>query len=174
MAEEVDDPILDPLAWDSAQGWYLGETDVTPGHLADLNVGVDDVAFWSGETDLAPGPPAEEDMPAFLARAGRTLNRLRRDDARLRRLAAEALRKRYPERVEPLSVEEAAGQLWVAVVYFWSDGSARIDWDVTPRHLLNWNSSNWVSHITPRGRCRKVAWDHEGWADEPKKDKQGR
>ncbi len=174
MVEEVDDPILGPLAWDSAQGWYVGETHVTPGRLADLFVGVDDKAFWSGETDVPPGPPAEEDMPAFLARAARTLNRLRRDDARLRRRAAEALRKRYPERVEPLSIEEAAGQLWVATVFLWGDGTARIDWDATPQRLLSWNSSTWVSHLTARGRCRKVAWDYEGWADEPKKGKKGK
>jgi hypothetical protein len=139
---------------------FLGEDqEVTPGHKADLYLDRDNRAFWSGQTDVIAGPPSEEELPAFLARAGRTLHRLRRDDPRLRRLAAEALRKRYPERVEPLSVAEAAGRLWVMAVYVWYNGSARLDWGATPWGLLNWNSSNWVSHIGPRSACRKIDWE---------------
>jgi hypothetical protein len=159
MAEAIDDPTLGRLTWDSAAGWYVGETEVTPAHKADLYVDRDNRAFWSGQTDIPAGPPSQEDRPAFLARAGRTLQRLRRDDGRLRRLAAEALRKRYPERVEPLSAKEAVSGLWVMDVYIWYDGSARIDWGATPWRLLNWNSSNWVSHVGPRGACRKIDWE---------------
>ncbi|HEV3255900.1 MAG TPA: hypothetical protein VG013_03395, partial [Gemmataceae bacterium] len=46
MAEMVDDPILGPLTWDGDGGWYVGETNVTPGHTADLYLGVDEAAFW--------------------------------------------------------------------------------------------------------------------------------
>jgi hypothetical protein len=159
MPEAVDDPILGRLTWDNASAWYTGETQVTPGHKADLFLDVDNRAFWSGQTDILAGPPSEEELRAFLARAGRTLQRLRRDDPRLRRLAAEALRKRYPERVEPLSVEEAGARLWVVAVYLWYNGSARIDWGATPWRLLSWNSSNWVSQIGPRGACRKIDWE---------------
>jgi hypothetical protein len=159
MAKTIDDPVLGHLVWDDGMNWYTGETEVTRGHKADLYLDRDNRAFWSGQTDIPAGPPSEEKLPSFLARAAGTLQRLRRDDVRLRRLAAEALRQRYPDHVKPLSVREAAARLWVMDAYIWHDGSARIDWGATPWILLNWNSSNWISHIGPRGACREIDWE---------------
>lgn len=159
MANAIDDPVLGHLEWDDAMNWYTGATEVTRGHMADLYLDRDNRAFWSGQTDIPAGPPSEAKLPAFVDRAARTLRRLRRNDARLRRLAAEALRQRYPDRVKPLSVKGVAAGLWVMGVYVWYDGSARIDWGATPWTLLNWNSSNWISHIGPRGACKKIDWE---------------
>jgi hypothetical protein len=144
MTEPIDDPVLGRLTWDGAAEWYEGEeVEVTRGHQALLFVD--------------PNGPAKDGIAAGLGRARRTLERLRRDERRLRQLAAGALRQRYPDRVKPLSVKQAAEQMWLTAVYLWGDGSARIDWDAL--QLLRWNSSNWVSHIGPRGGCRKIDWE---------------
>jgi hypothetical protein len=142
MVEVIEDPALGRLTFDDAGEWYEGKAEITPGRMA--------LVFVCPEPDVTDGPTA-------VHTARDTLACLRHADAELRRAAAVELAASYPERVSPLSVEEVAAALWAAVVYFWDNGGARVDWDAEPP-LLGWHSCNWTTGVDPSGRATESGW----------------
>ncbi len=144
MVEVIDDAVLGRLVYDDAGEWYEGKAEITPGHDALLYV--------------CPEPGVTSGLEAAAIARG-TLARLRQADAQLRRSAAEELVASYPDRVSPLTAEGVAASLWAAVVFFWDDGGARVDWDADPHHLLGWSSCNWATQVDSEGRPRKSGWE---------------
>ena len=142
MGEVIEDPVLGRLLYDDAGDWYEGHAEVTPGRPA--------LVFVCPDEDVPDGTAVAE-----VARG--TLARLRTADAELRHAAAAELVARHPERVAPRTAEAVAAELWAAVVYFWADGGARVDWDAEPP-LLGWHSCNWATQVEPSGRVRESGW----------------
>jgi hypothetical protein len=143
MRETIEDPVLGRLVYDDAGEWYEGKAEITPGHQA--------LVFVCPDEDTPDGRAAA-------AVAQGTLARLRAADTELRRAAATELVAQHPDQVAPYTAEAVAAELWAAVVYFWADGGARIDWDSEPP-LLDWNSCNWATQVDPAGRVRQSDWE---------------
>lgn len=138
MPESLGDPVLGPLTWDDQLAWWTGEVELAPGQRVELFIGFE---------------AEDEERERVLAQAREWVSRLRRFEPEYRAWTAAKLVDRRWNTEEPMTAADIEDLLRPASVACSEDGSARLYWDDGDRLFYG---HNLYTELRPEGRCVEV------------------
>jgi hypothetical protein len=145
MQETLQDPVLGHLTFCDLNDWWESEGDFEfkPGQDAYLCI------FYN---------PDEDVLEDVLAQARRNLERTREKEHDYRQWTAKQLVTRpQGEKVVPMTADEFAERLRVGNIYFFQEGSWRVEWaDQGPS--FSGGSSQPMTKLSPEGECVEARW----------------